>query len=266
MLRIMASTAQVGKTTAVPPSELALFYRNPRKGDVSAIASSLRRHGQYKPITVNIGTATGRPNEVLAGNHTLLAFRDLAEQEPDDKRWHKVLVHWINVDDDMAERIVVADNQTGQLGGFDEAELAELVKGFEGDIDGLGFTDADVDDLMALLEEQGNPLDDTPRGNGSGGETGPRDDGLINAKDMTQRRDEYAENAGDRMVVLTMPIARFVWVQGQLEKARAEFGVETNTDAVVALIESWAGEQAPADTALPDDMPDAPGDPEGFSE
>lgn len=165
----MASTSSVGKTTSVPPAQLTLFHKNPRKGDIPAIMSSLRRHTQYKPITANVGTHTGRPNEVLAGNHTLLAFRELATDEPFDKRWQKMLVHWVDVDDDMAERIVVADNQTGRLGGFDDAELAELVAGFDGDTEGLGFTDADIEALMALNDCPGGPGDNGP----DGGKDGP---------------------------------------------------------------------------------------------
>jgi hypothetical protein len=159
--------AAPGKTTSVPPSQLNLFHRNPRKGDIAAIAASLRRHTQYKPITANIGTHTGRSHEVLAGNHTLLAFRSLAEEEPEDKRWQKMLVHWIDVDDDMAERIVVADNQTSQLGGFDTEELVALLEGFGEDIEGLGFTETDIKmladlhagppDLDDLAEEHGDP-------------------------------------------------------------------------------------------------------------
>ncbi|QGH75249.1 ParB-like partition protein [Mycobacterium phage Quesadilla] len=163
-------SAAPGKTTLVAPSQLHLFHRNPRKGDVRAIAASLRRHTQYKPITANIGTHTGRPNEVLAGNHTLLAFRELAEQEPEEKAWQKMLVHWVDVDDDLAERIVVADNQTSQLGGFDTEELASLLEGFGEDIEGLGFTEADIKmladlnagppDLDDLEKEHGDPQPD----------------------------------------------------------------------------------------------------------
>lgn len=166
----MASTPAapaVGKTTATPPAQLNTFHRNPRRGDIDAIANSLRRHTQYKPITGNVGTHTGRPAEILAGNHTLLAMRQLAEQEPDDPRWRKVLVHWIDVDDDMCERIVVADNQTSQLGGFDTEELVGLLEGFGDDLEGLGFTEHDLKmlsdladgppDLDALADEHGDP-------------------------------------------------------------------------------------------------------------
>ncbi|AYD81996.1 ParB-like partition protein [Mycobacterium phage Saguaro] len=145
-------TAAPGKTTAVAPSQLSLFHRNPRKGDVSAIMASLRRHNQYKPITANIGTHTGRAHEVLAGNHTLLAFRELAEAEPDDPRWRKIVVFWVDVDEDMAERIVVADNQTSQLGGFDTEQLVALIEKFGEDTEGLGFTDTDIKSLMELHE------------------------------------------------------------------------------------------------------------------
>lgn len=163
-------SAAPGKTTPVAPAQLHLFHRNPRKGDVPAIAASLRRHTQYKPITANIGTHTGRPHEVLAGNHTLLAFRHLAEEEPGEKAWQKIMVFWVDVDDDMAERIVVADNQTSQLGGFDTAELAALIEGFGEDIEGLGFTETDIKmladlnagppDLGDLEKEHGAPKDD----------------------------------------------------------------------------------------------------------
>lgn len=272
----MASTTApaAGKTTAVAPAQLHTFHKNPRQGDIPAIMASLRRHTQYKPITGNIGTHTGRPLEILAGNHTLLAFRALAEADPDDAQWQKVLVHWVDVDDDMADRIVVADNQTGSLGGFDEAQLAEIVAGFSGDIDGLGFTEADVDDLMALLEEQDLPPvspQDDPMANDTAN-PGKRDDGLINAKDMTQRRDEYAEAAQNRMVVLTMPIPSFIWAQEKLEAYREELGLETNTEAVLNLLAEWSGEEPPAIAPTSEELEDAADDlldaedPEGYTE
>lgn len=161
-------TASAGKTTMVPPSSLHTFHRNPRKGDVPAIMASLRRHSQYKPITGNIGTHTGRPREVLAGNHTLMAFRELAEAEPDAAEWRKIAVFWVDVDDDMADRIVVADNQTGRLGGFDNDQLVSLIDGFGDDIEGLGFTEHDIDLLRNLDLNPGGddigPTDTDPFG------------------------------------------------------------------------------------------------------
>lgn len=253
---LMASL--VGKTTSIAPSQLNLFYKNPRKGDVSAIMASLRRHTQYKPITANVGTHTGRPNEVLAGNHTLLAFRELAEADPFDTQWQKMLVHWVDVDADLAERIVVADNQTSQLGGFDVAELVGLIEGFGEDIDGLGFTTADISDLNALYEEQ-NPLAivdpfnpggeiDPEAGEGAPPERKPFLDpetGLMNVKDIATNSTEYAEQTS-RMVVMSLPVPQFVWAQEQMAVLRAKWGVETNSDLLLTLLAEFVEEAPPA--------------------
>lgn len=51
-MRAQPSTDLVGTITRIPPSELNTYHRNPRRGDVSAIAASLKAHDQYKPICV----------------------------------------------------------------------------------------------------------------------------------------------------------------------------------------------------------------------
>jgi hypothetical protein len=157
------SSRAVGTTSPVAPRDLNIYYKNPRRGDVSAIAASLKAHDQYKPIVVNLGTHTGRPNEVLAGNHTLMAVRDLAERDPSDSRWEKILAHWIDVDEDRAARIVVADNRTSELGHIDTALLTDLLDQIGTDLDGLGYTNADIAEMQAALEppepqEGGTPL------------------------------------------------------------------------------------------------------------
>lgn len=246
-----ATDAQPGTTTKAPPALLKTFHRNPRKGDVGAIASSLRAHDQYKPITVNIGTHTGRANEVLAGNHTLMAIRDLAERYPDDERWSSVLVHWVDVDDDMTNRIVVADNQTGHLGGFDTSELAALIDNIGTDIESLGFTDADIADLHAMIEETVPDFGNDPFGDGekpATPRTGP--DGLINSKDVNQNKDEYADSA-TRMIILNLPIAQFVWAQKHLGELRAERELPSNSDLLLALITELTGDTPPAADAEP---------------
>jgi hypothetical protein len=147
------SAPEAETTTAVAPSVLRLYGRNPRKGNVGAVAASLKAHGQYKPIVANIGTHTGRTNEVLAGNHTLKAFRHLAEKFPDDPRWNSILVHWIDVDNDQAARIVLADNRTAEKGRYDNKVLADLLSVVAGDLTGLGYTAEDLDALNSVADE-----------------------------------------------------------------------------------------------------------------
>ena len=81
-----SSAALIGQTTEVTPDVLRYFHRNARQGDVGVIMGSLKAHAQYRPIVVNLGTYTGRPNEVLAGNHTLQAIRQLSVTHTEDPR------------------------------------------------------------------------------------------------------------------------------------------------------------------------------------
>ena len=138
-------------TEPVTIRNLSTFHRNPRRGDVNAIAASLRAHGQYRAIVVNRGTKTGRVNEVLAGNHTLMAFRDLAESHPDEN-WDTILVHWVDVDDDLANRIVLVDNRTSQLGGFDTEELLSLLGDMGDNLEGLSYSQSDIESLQRAAD------------------------------------------------------------------------------------------------------------------
>lgn len=150
--RRRAAPARPPETPTADVDELALYHRNPRRGNLAVIEESLLSNSQYKPLTINVGTHTGRPNEVLAGNHTLIAMRALRERHPDDERWRRVLVHYIDVDDDAVRRIVLVDNRAGQLGGFDEELLASLVAE-SSSVDDLLGTGYDEDDLTALLHD-----------------------------------------------------------------------------------------------------------------
>lgn len=122
--------------------DLVLFHRNPRRGDVRAIAASLERHGQYRPLVVNVGSLTGRRNEILAGNHTFLAACALG--------WSSVQATTVDVDDETAHRIVLADNRLADLGVYDDEDLAAAMVA-AGDLDGTGFTSSDLDELLAQL-------------------------------------------------------------------------------------------------------------------
>src|SRR5215210_3441174 len=87
------------QTLAVPLADLRPYDANPRRGDVEAIKASLQAHGQYRPIVVNRPTM-----QVLAGNHTLEAARELG--------WVTIAATFVDVDDEQAKRIVLVDNRT----------------------------------------------------------------------------------------------------------------------------------------------------------
>jgi DNA modification methylase len=120
---------------------------NPRRGDVEAIKKSLETNGQYRGIVANRSS-----REVLAGNHTLRAANELG--------WTHIAVAWVDVDDEHAARIVLADNRTNDLAGYDLGALADLLNELP-DLEGTGY---DCDDLDGLLAELGTApdLEDEP--------------------------------------------------------------------------------------------------------
>jgi hypothetical protein len=115
---------------------------NPRRGDVSAIADSINAHGFYGAVVAQRSTG-----HVLAGNHRLLAARKEGLTE--------LPVVWVDVDDEMARRILVADNRTSDLGSYDDALLIEILSELsltETSLDGTGYTRDDLDLLAETLE------------------------------------------------------------------------------------------------------------------
>lgn len=130
----------------VPITGLVPYGDNPRRGNTDVIVDSLKRHGQYRPIVVRAKTF-----EVLAGNHTLAAARELG--------WTEIAATFIDCTDDEAARIVLVDNRAADLGHYDDQVLADLLNGLAGDLDGTGY---DADDLAALdaLAHPANSTDD----------------------------------------------------------------------------------------------------------
>lgn len=97
---------------AVPIDRLKPLEGNPRRGDVAAVARSLRRFGQRKPVVA-------RPDgTVIAGNHLLAAAQELG--------WTELAVSWADDDDATAKAFALADNRTAELGSFDLGDLAAM--------------------------------------------------------------------------------------------------------------------------------------------
>lgn len=142
-------------TRPMPVSELQAYHKNPRRGNIGLIKESLELHGQYRAVVVNVGTYTGRSNEVLAGNHTVKAARELG--------WPSVEVHLLDVDEEQARKIVLADNRLSDIATMDTDELIDLLGETE-DLLGTGYTDEDVQALITP------PEDDLSEDNGIAGE------------------------------------------------------------------------------------------------
>lgn len=250
-------------TSTVNLDQLRPYHRNPRRHDdhaLDALRDSLRTNGQYRPIVVNRGTHTGRPHETLCGNHTVRAARDLG--------WTELVACHVDVNDDQAARIVAADNRTADLGSYDDRQLAELLSALP-DLDGTGYGTTDLDDLLALVEEQAPPepppapAGDTtpadPPAPTTGGTTehqpadtppAPTADppaaghAATQTRGIGELRESYAL-ADHRRIQLVYSGDQYVWVVDTLARLGDDRGTDNHSDTVLALLEEITGDTAP---------------------
>ena len=138
----------MGQQKRLPTNQLTYYHANPRIADTKPLQESIKQNGQCRPIVVNKGTHTSISNEVLAGNHTLKAIQELNTQYPGE--YESVDCWIIDVNEDQAKRIVLADNRTADLGEYDDQLLIELLQSLDDDLTGTGY---DEQDLLDLLEE-----------------------------------------------------------------------------------------------------------------
>jgi hypothetical protein len=98
---------------ARPLSDLHLLDRNPRRGDVEAVARSYERFGQRKPIVAR------RDGTIIAGNHQYQAAQRLG--------WSHIAVVTVDDNDAEATAFALADNRIAELGDYDNVILGQLI-------------------------------------------------------------------------------------------------------------------------------------------
>jgi len=132
---------------AVPIHEVRLLDGNPRKGDVAAVARSLDKFSQVKPIVVRADT-----KEVVAGNHTLQAALYLG--------WDEIAVIWVEYDEATSKAFALADNHVAELGGYDDDALAAMIADvLEASDELLAATSYSIEDLEELLADTSAPTE-----------------------------------------------------------------------------------------------------------
>lgn len=169
----MPAQFAVTATKRVPIDSVVMHPKNPRRGDVTRIAESLEIHGQYKPIVVQISS-----NHICAGNHVWQAAKGLG--------WSQIQASFIDVDDDTALRILIADNQTSAVGTFDFAALGALLESLPDPTRGTGFVTKELDSFLAGLAAD---AEKAARG-------GPTDT-VLRAVDVTVDDPEYMPGTGE---------------------------------------------------------------------
>lgn len=157
----------------VDVDSLKLWPGNPRRGNSEAIRESIRVNGIYKPILV--WRATG---EVLAGNNTLIAARELGHKQID--------VIYKDVDEATARRINLVDNKASDGAEYDDELLREALGAMD-DLAGTGWTAEDFDALMAAAgaDDDGMQLEIEEFLSGGSGE----DEGVLVLEDVATGAD-----------------------------------------------------------------------------
>jgi len=130
------SQVQAQEFESVAVDALKPHPSNPRKGDVGAIVTSIEANGFYGAVVAQRSTGY-----ILAGNHRWMAAKESG--------LGSVPVLWLDVDDDRAKRILLADNRTNDLASYNDAALAEILAGLSPDFAGTGYAEADLAKLIA---------------------------------------------------------------------------------------------------------------------
>jgi len=134
--------------------KLMPWAENPRINDhaVDDVAKSIQRFGFASPII-----ARTENNEVIAGHTRLKAAIKLGLD--------KVPVRFMDLDPADARMLALADNRVAELADWDDDALATILRELDADgldLDGLGWSDDDLADLLKPSEyeaKEGEELD-----------------------------------------------------------------------------------------------------------
>ncbi|WP_171074370.1 ParB N-terminal domain-containing protein [Nonomuraea basaltis] len=121
----------------IPVVDLEPHPENPHRGDVDVIGDSIDENGFYGAVLVQRSRM-----RIIAGEHRWQGAqaRGLAE----------VPCVLLDVDDERAKKILLADNRTAALGYEDPDALAALLASLDDDLAGTGYSDDDLADLTRL--------------------------------------------------------------------------------------------------------------------
>lgn len=247
------------KAEVIPIDSVKLYPKNPRRGSVDAIMESMSENGQYMPIVVQESTGY-----VIVGNHRLRAAKKLG--------WDSILAITIDVDDERAKKILLADNRTTDIATYDAEVLRELMVDMP-DVIGTGYTEQErnliaavtsmSDPLFSQVEEVIKPLEVYF---GSKPEDDDEDDSLVQAMKKAEKADKGAagltnpkpeqddvirtlddvssdlEGILDLKATVVFPIRNY-WGIPQLAK-------NMMVDVLPDPIDTWAGREATPDDGV----------------
>lgn len=121
----------------VPITDVHLYPGNAKLHDLPTIKRSLSKRGQYRMAVVQRSTGY-----VLVGNGMVEAMRE--------EGWTELAVHYRDASDTEARELVLLDNRSGELAGYDTAALVELLDSLP-TLDETGWDPETFADLVASV-------------------------------------------------------------------------------------------------------------------
>jgi ParB-like chromosome segregation protein Spo0J len=185
------------KYEMVKVSDLQVHPLNARKGNVDRIAESIRVNGFFGALIVQRST-----NNICAGNHRFMAATQLGFDE--------VPVLWIDVDDDEARRILLADNRTNDVASYDNDLLVDLLKAAQETtgLDGTGYDEVDLADLLMTLEPRINIADLAGEWDGNKDTDETSTITLVLEREVADEFKEYLKDTGNDTTAVKNLLAR----------------------------------------------------------
>jgi hypothetical protein len=106
------------------------------------------------------------------------------------------------------------------------------------DLVGTGYIPADVDDLLAMLEEQATPewqVANAPMNH----------ENVSQRPSLEDRASHYAERT-IRLLMCEYPNHQYIWAIENLTKLREEYKVDSNAEAILHAIAAATGSEIPS--------------------
>lgn len=122
----------------VPVGDLIPHEDNPNRGNVDAIAESIRASGFWGVVVAQLSS-----RRILVGEHRWRAAQQAGLSE--------IPVQFVDVDDNRAKAILVADNRLSELAERSPEALAALLQQIAASVglEGTGYSQADYAELLA---------------------------------------------------------------------------------------------------------------------
>ncbi|WP_440063812.1 ParB/RepB/Spo0J family partition protein [Streptosporangium sp. OZ121] len=221
---------------------------NPHKGDLDVIRESVRENGFYGVVLVQQSRM-----RIIAGEHRWRSARE--------EGLVGLPAVLLDVTDEQAKRIMLADNRSAEFGGYDDQVLATLLQGLP-DLSGTGWSDDDLTDLLddlggveIVTDEPADPRRSAPPPapepeTASSSRPGPppppaeehdledeEHDDAGRADDAPPPRPKAGTTAD---LILTVTAAEHDELTDLLGKVRARDGEATTTQIIMAALRAYA--------------------------